>query len=225
MILQDSWSKYIQAIPIPKRDATTLTQTLLEGWVYVYGYPETLYNYRGLAHISELFFELLSSLDIYRDVTPVYAPEGDLTVRSHRILYNLLQSDPRFDLDDFTAKLTLAVFAHNSTRLMGGGFSPYENAFGHSPVLPVNLSLLRHQRTGDGGPILVQDLREGYHRDIAAFPEAELIDNKPESAPLSEDIQEDKVNEEEENAPATGGTGLDDLDPRERLGQATPHDS
>ena len=69
LIIQDNWSKYIQAIPIPKGDTKTLTQTLVESWVYVYGYPETLYSYRGLAHISELFFELLSALDIYRDVT------------------------------------------------------------------------------------------------------------------------------------------------------------
>ena len=221
VIFQDNWSKYIQAIPVPKRDATTLTQTLLENWVHVYGCPETLYNYRGLDHISELFFELLSSLDIYRGTTPVYSTEVDLAVKSHRILRNLLQADPRFDLDDFTAKLTLAVFAHNSTPIKEGDCSPYENAFGHPPVLPVDLLSLRHQRTGDVGHPLVQDLRQRYYQNVAALPEAELVGNKPELTTLSEDIQEDEK-EKEGNTPDTNGTDLDEPCSKERLGLATP---
>ena len=41
----------------------------------------------------------------------------------------------------------------------------------------------------------------------------------------SENMQEDKVREEEGNVPTTCGTGLDDLDPRERPGPTAPQDS
>ena len=220
-IFQDNWSKYIQAIPVPRRDATTLTQTLLENWVQVYGCPEILYNYRGLDHISELFFELLSSLDICRGTTPVYSAEVDLTVESHRILRNLLQADPRFDLDDFTAKLALAVFAHNSTPIKGGDCSPYENAFGQPPVLPVDLASLRHQRAGDVGHSLVQDLRQRYYQNVVAPPEADLVGDKPELTTLSEDIPENEKGKER-NTPDTKVTDLDELCSKERLGLATP---
>ena len=69
----------------------------------------------------------------------------------------------------------------------------------------------------------MQDLREGYYPNVAAFPETELVDNKPELTPLSEDIQEDEMNKEEGNAPDTDVTDPDDLYPKERLGLATPH--
>ena len=68
------------------------------------------------------------------------------------------------------------------------------------------------------------DLREEYHQTIKASLGRELIEKNPESAPLSENTQEDKVDEGKENTPTIRVTGLDDIDPREMPGLVGPQD-
>ena len=224
LIIQDGWSNYLHAIPIPKDDTTTLTQNLLESWVYAHGYPETVQSYKGSVHTSGLFFELLSALDIYGDVTPVYSQGEDRCFRSHRILHKFLQTDPSFKLEELPAKLTLAVFAHNSTRSVRGNPSPYEKAFGRSPVLPMDLPLLLHERVGASGSILVLDLREEYHQTIKAFLGRKPTEKDREPTPLSEDTQGDKVYGGKENTPIICITSLDDIDPKGMPHIARPQD-
>jgi len=166
LIIQDGWSKYIQTIPISAEDAKTATQALIENWVYLHGYPELLYVDRGVAHISKFFMELLSALNIYGNTIPTYSPGRNIANRSHLVLDNLLQLDPGFDLEDFTAKNALAAFAHNVTRTRERVFSPYEAAFGRPPVLPADLAFIMHRRKGDPEPSLVRDLRKGYQHAL-----------------------------------------------------------
>ena len=169
LTIQDGWSRYLQAIPVPKEDAKTLAQALVENWVYVHGCPETLHSDRGSAYTSDLFMELMSALNIFKTVTPAYSPEGDRVERSHQVLGNLLRSDHRFDPTDWTAKLPVAVFAYNATRNRMTGISPYEAVFGHSPVMPVDLVFPLRRKEGVSWSKYVQDLRGKYQRIMEAM--------------------------------------------------------
>jgi len=113
-ILQDNWSKYIQAIPISQDEPEILTQALMENWARKYGYPGKLYGNRGATQINQLFWELLYSLNICEGKTPEYSPRRDQIVKAHQLIRNHLGTDPEFRLDDFTAKLNLALFTYNS---------------------------------------------------------------------------------------------------------------
>jgi hypothetical protein len=196
----------------------------LESWVYAHGYPETVQSYKGSVHTSGLFFELLSALDIYGDAAPVYSQGEDRRFRSHRILHEFLQTDPSFKLDELSAKLTLAVFAHNSTRSVRGNPSPYKKAFGRTPVRPMDLPLLPHGKVGASGSILILDLREEYHQTINAFLGRKPTEKDHEPTPLSEDTQEDKVYGGKENTPIICMTSLDDIDPKGMPHIARPQD-
>ena len=169
LTIQDGWSRYLQAIPVPREDEKTLAKALVENWVYVHGCPETLHSDRGSAYTSKLFMELMRALNILKTVTPAYSPEGDRVERSHQVLGNLLRSDHRFDPTDWTAKLPVAVFAYNATRNRMTGISPYEAVFGHSPVMPVDLVFPLQRKEGVSWSKYVQELRGKYQRIMEAM--------------------------------------------------------
>ena len=58
------------------------------------------------------------------------------------------------------------------------------------------------------------DLRKEYHQTIKASLGRKRIKKNPESAPLSEDTQEDKVYGGKENTPTIREINLNDIDPR-----------
>ena len=138
LTMQDGFSRYLCAIPVPTVDANTLAKGLVESWIYVHGVPEVIHSDNGSAFTSHMFQEVMKQLGIVKTFTPAYSPEGNRVERAHRVLGDILRSDRRFEAKAWPEKLPVAVFAYNTTVNRVIGLTPFEAMYGRPAVLPID---------------------------------------------------------------------------------------
>ena len=136
--MQDSFTRYLTAVPIPDLEAETLAQELVENWIFKFGIPEQIHSDRGTSFTSALFKEVMTTLGIKKTVTPPYCPRGDRVERAHKVLGEILRSDSNSPDKDWAIKLPAAVLAYNVASNRITGISPFEAVFGQRAVLPVD---------------------------------------------------------------------------------------
>ena len=138
LTMQDSFTRYLVAVPVPDLEAETLAQAVVDHWVMRFGVPEQVHSDRGTSFTSSLFKEVMNMLGINKTVTPPYCPRGDRVERAHRVLGNILRSDDSTPDRDWAIKLPAAVMAYNVASNRITSLSPFEAVFGQRAVLPVD---------------------------------------------------------------------------------------
>ena len=139
LTIQDGFTRYLVAIPIPDMESKTIATAIIQHWIYRYGVFETLHTDRGANFTSKLFTEVMKGLGITKTVTPSYSPEGDRVERAHRVLGDILRADRRTDASHWTDKIQAATLAYNVAVNRVTGVSPYEAVFGKPMTLPIDL--------------------------------------------------------------------------------------
>lgn len=159
LTIQDGFTRYLVAVPIPDQTTDTIVNTFIDNWIYVFGCPETLHTDRGSSYTSNLFKEVMRALGIVKTVTPAYSPEGDRVERAHRVLGDLLRADRRYEAQRWTDKLRAALLAYNASVNRITGLSPFEAVF-HRPVtLPVDVVFPLNKPEGQSWSTHVKNLR------------------------------------------------------------------
>ena len=159
LTIQDGFTRYLVAVPIPNQQTTTIVEAFINNWIYVFGCMETLHTDRGSSYTSNLFKEVMKALGIVKTVTPAYSPEGDRVERAHRVLGDLLRSDRRYAAQRWTDKLSAALLAYNASVNRITGISPFEAVF-HRPVsLPVDLIFPFTKPEGKSWSTHIEDLK------------------------------------------------------------------
>ncbi|HAW51789.1 MAG TPA: hypothetical protein DCX54_05580, partial [Flavobacteriales bacterium] len=138
LTIQDGFTRYLMAIPIPDMTTETVAKAIIENWILIFGCFEVLHTDRGTQFTSHLFHEIMKGLGVTKTVTPAYSPEGDRVERAHRVLGEILRSDNRFSERNWTAKLATACLAYNANVNRVTGQSPFEAVFGRKILLPVD---------------------------------------------------------------------------------------
>ena len=139
LTMQDGFTRYLVAVPVPNLESTTLIDALIEGWINVHSVPEEIFSDRGRSFLSGLMKELNKVLDVRHVVTPPYSPESNRVERAHRTLGNLMRSNDRFLEVEWPKKLATAVFVYNTMKNRITGVSPYFAVFGREPQIPARL--------------------------------------------------------------------------------------
>ena len=159
LTIQDGFTRYLVAVPMPDQTTETIVTTLIDNWIYVFGCPETLHTDRGSSYTSNLFQEVMRALGIVKTVTPAYSPEGDRVERAHRVLGDLLRADRRYEAQRWTDKLKAALLAYNASVNRITGMSPFEAVF-HRPVtLPVDIVFPFNKPEGQSWSTHVENLK------------------------------------------------------------------
>ena len=159
LTIQDGFTRYLVAVPIPDQTTDTIVNTFIDNWIYVFGCPETLHTDRGSSYTSNLFKEVMRALGIVKTVTPAYSPEGDRVERAHRVLGDLLRADRRYEAQRWTDKLKAALLAYNASVNRITGLSPFEAVF-HRPVtLPVDVVFPLNKPEGQSWSTHVKNLK------------------------------------------------------------------
>lgn len=90
LVLQDYYTKWAEAIPLPNQTASTITKEIIKVFT-TYGIPEILHSDQGRNFESALFQETLKAFGVQKSRTMVYHPEGDgMVERFNRSLLQLL---------------------------------------------------------------------------------------------------------------------------------------
>ncbi|KRX12883.1 Retrovirus-related Pol polyprotein from transposon, partial [Trichinella nelsoni] len=140
LTVQDYFSKWPEAYPIPDMTASTVARTLVNEFICRYGAPESLHSDQGRHFEAALIKELCESFDIRKTRTTPYHPQSNgLVERFHRTLLNMLSTKAEADKKNWDLVLPLTHFAYRTSVHESTGKTPYRVLYGREATLPIDL--------------------------------------------------------------------------------------
>ena len=141
LTFQDDLTKFIQAIPIPIQEASTVSEVYVRKIICVFGNPKTLLTDQGTNFLSELFKNVCKLFKIKKIQTSSYHPQtnGGLE-RSHRSLGDYIRNYASQNPDTWDEWIDFAVFCYNTTPHTATKHTPFELLFGFKPIIPSALT-------------------------------------------------------------------------------------
>ena len=144
----DWYSSWVEAYPIPDKEATTIAEVLLGRFIPQHGCPRVLISDRGAEYVNTIIDELSTKMKIKRHITSPYAPSSNgKTERCHRFLNDIiakgLQGKPH---DEWEEMLPAALFAMRTCVNESTKYTPYMLLYGRDCVLPLDTVLTPRRR-------------------------------------------------------------------------------
>ena len=136
LVIEDFFSKWVEAFPLVRTVAPSVAQCMLNGWIARFGCPYTILTDQGTEFTSKLFKALSDTLQSKKLRTTTYHPRTDgMVERSNRTIIDVLSkygnSEPNWDL-----QLPLALFAIRTSEHATTGFSPFCLTYGREARIP-----------------------------------------------------------------------------------------
>ena len=136
LVLEDYFTKWVEAFPMKRTVAPGVAQCMLNGWVSRFGCPYSILSDQGSEFTSHLFKCLSDTLKAHKMRTSTYHPRTDgMVERSNRTLIDVLSKyangEPDWDL-----RMPLVLFAIRSSEHSTTGFSPFKLVHGQEARIP-----------------------------------------------------------------------------------------
>ena len=148
-------SKFIYAVPIPNKDAITVSEAMYSLFT-TFGVCDTILSDHGSENIAAVTREVCKRMGIAQQFTPSFTHHclGSCE-RVHKTLEERLTPYVDAKRRDWDVHLSSVVFAINQSVNSSTGYSPFEVIFGCRPKFP----LLAEEATSDltGQPVDVQE--------------------------------------------------------------------
>ena len=141
MTLQDSFTRYVAAVPIRNKEAVTCVEAMMEKWISAFGCPEEVHSDQGREFVNQLWGDLCRRLEIKKTTTPPYSPQSNSVERFHRTLNALFRVYLDRDDPEWVHCLPMAILAYNSKVCAATGVTPMEAWTGREAKLPIDLVL------------------------------------------------------------------------------------
>lgn len=136
LVVQDYFTKWADAIPLPNQKAPTITSALIKLFSTM-GMPEIVHSDQGQNFESMILKQSLDAFGISKSHTTAYHPEGDgLVERFNRSLLQLLRTYVEQE-SEWEEHLPLALYAYRTAVHTATGVSPYVLMFGRQPKMAV----------------------------------------------------------------------------------------
>ena len=136
----DHFSKMAQAYCMPDHQASTVAQTLMQGWIAQFGTMKELLSDNGTEFMSSLFQELCRCMDISHLRTTFYRPQCNANCeRFHRTLNSILakiMDDHQKTWDDY---VPYAMAAYRNTVHKSTGYTPNMIVYGQEVSNPIDI--------------------------------------------------------------------------------------
>lgn len=141
LTFQDDLTRFIQAVPIPNQEVSTIAEAYVRKFICVFGTPKVLLTDQGSNFLSELFKNVCKLFKIKKNQTSPYHPQSNGALeRSHRSLGDYLRSYATQDPDNWDKWLEYATFCYNTTPHSSTNFTPCEILFGFKAEIPSSLT-------------------------------------------------------------------------------------
>ena len=133
LVIQDYFTKWVEAIPLPDQTAKRITSELVHVFAK-YGLPTTLHSDQGRNFESSILHQTLEAFGIKKSRTTAYHPEGDgMVERFNRTLLQLLRTYTEKQ-EEWERYLPFVLFAYRAAVHSSTGVSPFELMFGRPPI-------------------------------------------------------------------------------------------
>jgi transposase InsO family protein len=159
----DHFTRFPEAVPIPKQDAETVARALLVNVFSRHGCPQVLSSDRGTNFMSELFQEMCKIFQIKRLTSSAFNPK--MQGKIEKLHFGLNQSFSHYvnkygnDWDEF---VDYALMAHRAVPHSITKYSPYYLLYGREMRLPSvdDLTVLNSRAHMKDSPITESQILE-----------------------------------------------------------------
>jgi len=140
LVLIDTFSKWVEAIPVPDTEAKTTANALVNGWISRFGVPLEVHSDQGRGFESLLILELSKLLGFYKTRATSYHPESDGVVeRFMQYLKSTMQKLLIESCSQWEDTLPWVTLSYRATEHSTTQCSPARCLYGRELVLPVDL--------------------------------------------------------------------------------------
>ena len=135
LVVQDYFTKWVEAIPMPDQTAVRIINELVKLFS-MSGLPQIVHSDQGQNFKSTILKQTLEAFNICKSRTTAYHPQCDgLVERFNRSLLQLLRSFVQSE-SDWERYLPLVLYAYCTSKHASTGVSPFQLMFGRHPKLP-----------------------------------------------------------------------------------------
>ena len=132
LVIQDYFTKWAEAIPLPNQTANRITSELIRVFSN-YGLPDILHLDQGRNFESSILRQTLEAFGIKKTRTTAYHPQGDgMVERFNRSLLQLLRAYVERQTE-WEQYLPFVLFAYHTAVHTSTGVSPFELMYGRPP--------------------------------------------------------------------------------------------
>ena len=136
LVIQDYFSKWVEAFPLVKTAAPSVAQCLINGWIARFGCPHSILSDQGTEFESNLFRSLNKMLQVKKLRTTPYHPRTDgMVERCNRTVIDVLSKYADIE-PDWDLRLPLVLFALRTSEHASTKFSPFRLIYGKEAKLP-----------------------------------------------------------------------------------------
>ena len=140
MVVGDYFSRWMEALPIPNQEASTVADKLVDEVFLRFSAPEQLHSDQGRQFESQLIQEMCKLLHISKTRTTPYHPQSDgLVERFNRILLAMLATCAKSNPLDWEKHVRKVCMAYNSSVQASTGYTPFYLMFGRQARLPADV--------------------------------------------------------------------------------------
>ena len=144
LVVGDSFTKWIDAIPIKNQKAVTIAQKIIDRIVTIFGIPMQIHSDQGRSFESSIFQEMCNLLGIEKTRSTPYRPQSNgMIERANQTIANMLTAFVNKNQNDWDELIPILMMAYRSSVQESTGVSPCEMVFGQNISLPIDLSLGR----------------------------------------------------------------------------------
>ena len=180
LTMEDAFTRWVQAVPIPNKEAATVAKHFVDKWVYLWGTPVQVHSDNGKEFTARCYMEVMKALGIKKTNTPPYNPQSNPVERFHRSLHSTMRVLGEQDTGDWEKLLPVAAFAYNTKAHSATGLSPHYALLGREARLPVDLLVKLPDEQDTDPHDFVKDLRNRFremHKFMRGKEETQILRN------------------------------------------------
>ncbi|CAI5682172.1 unnamed protein product [Oreochromis niloticus] len=138
LVVQDYFSKWVEAYPVPNEQAPTVAEKVVAEWVCRYGAPQSLHSDQGTNFESAVFQGMCELFGIKKTHTMPFHPQSDGQVeRFNATLQKALASTA--ERCHWDIMIPYAVMAYRATKHSSTGLTPNMMLLGREITEPIDL--------------------------------------------------------------------------------------
>lgn len=165
LTLQDDLTRFVQAYPIPDKQATTIAKSLLI-FCQHYGVPKRFHSDQGGEFVNNILKQLMKLIGSNHTLSTAYHPQTNGALeRFHAVLRDHIRMYSTKNAHNWDRIIPLAIMCHNTSVNQSTGFTPHELLFGYKPRLLYSLKETHEYTTNDYLNDLIERMK--ISRDIA----------------------------------------------------------
>jgi hypothetical protein len=170
LVVQDTYTKYVELYPLARTDAPTVAECLLNNFITRHGVPKEVLSDNGPPFSSAWLQTLWSQLGANTIFSPAYhASSNGQVERMMRTLRTMVASycDDKQDWDKWIRHLR---WAYNTARHETTKETPHFLLFGRDPFYPLVWAGEEEKSTSELKNHLIQQMREAAEKVMAYVP-------------------------------------------------------